>query len=85
MRTTLSPTPLFRDLLTNLQTIFKHSVAGRGVFSTKDLIAGEEIITIPPHAALTQGNGALNFPSLADELLDLRKQKNPKQPIKKEK
>jgi len=50
------------------------SVAGRGVFSTKDLVAGEKLIKIPYHAALTQGNGALNFPSLAKELLHLREQ-----------
>ena len=56
------------------------SVAGRGVFSTKDLVAGEEVLRIPFHAALTQGNGALNFPSLADELLDLRKENARKQP-----
>eukprot|EP00986_Skeletonema_menzelii_P021525 scaffold34823_cov160-Skeletonema_menzelii.AAC.2 len=55
------------------------SVAGRGVFSTKDLVAGEEVIKIPYHAALTQGNGALNFPALAEELLDLRKKNARKQ------
>lgn len=57
----------------------KYSVAGRGVFSTKDLVAGEEILRIPYHAALTQGNGALNFPTLANELLDIRK-KNTQKP-----
>jgi thiaminase len=56
-----------------------YSVAGRGVFSTKDLVAGEQIISIPYHAALTQGNGALNFPNLAKELLDIRTKNTQKQ------
>jgi len=43
------------------------------------LVAGEELIKIPYHAALTQGNGALNFPSLAKELLDLREQNTQQQ------
>ena len=57
----------------------QHSVAGRGVFSSKDLVKGEEVISIPYHVALTQGNGALNFPTLAKELLELR-QKNTQAP-----
>ena len=57
----------------------QHSVAGRGVFSTKDLVAGEELIKIPYHAALTQGNGALNFPSIGKALLHLREQNSQQQ------
>ncbi len=43
------------------------------------MIAGEEVINIPYHAALTQGNGALNFPALTEELLAIRKKNTPKQ------
>ena len=48
------------------------------MFSTKDLVAGEEIITIPHHTALTQGNGELNFPSLASKLADVRNENTQK-------
>ncbi len=44
------------------------SVAGRGVFSTKDLSIGEVVISIPHYAALTQYNCATYFPTLAREL-----------------
>lgn len=43
------------------------------------MVAGEEVINIPYHAALTQGNGALNFPALTEELLAIRKENTPKQ------
>lgn len=44
-----------------------------GVFSTKDLAEGEGAISIPYHAALTQDNGALYFPTLSKELIALRR------------
>mmetsp|Transcript_17716 Transcript_17716/g.42688 ORF Transcript_17716/g.42688 Transcript_17716/m.42688 type:complete len:330 (+) Transcript_17716:128-1117(+) len=52
------------------------SVAGRGVFCTKDLSCGDEVISIPYYAALTQENGAGYFPSLARELSSARIQKS---------
>lgn len=51
------------------------SVAGRGVFSTKDLASGEEVISIPYYAALTQDNAAGYFPNLARELSSARIQR----------
>ncbi|KAL3774252.1 hypothetical protein ACHAW5_010084 [Stephanodiscus triporus] len=54
------------------------SVAGRGVFSTKDLLIGEEVISIPHYAALTQYNCALYFPALARELSSAHGKRNTK-------
>jgi hypothetical protein len=44
------------------------SVAGRGVFSTKDLVQGEEVISIPHHTVMTQYNCEKYFPTLASKL-----------------
>ena len=52
------------------------SVAGRGVFSTQDLSTGDEIISIPYYAALTQENAAEYFPTLASELEQIVMQHN---------
>ena len=54
------------------------SVAGRGVFSTKDLSIGEEVISIPHYAALKQYNCATYFPTLARELSSARGRSNTK-------
>ncbi|KAL3810360.1 hypothetical protein ACHAXA_004202 [Cyclostephanos tholiformis] len=54
------------------------SVAGRGVFSTKDLSIGEEVISIPHYAALTQYNCAAYFPDLERELSSVRDKGNTK-------
>jgi hypothetical protein len=44
------------------------SVAGRGVFSTKDLVKGDEVISIPHHTVMTQYNCEKYFPALASKL-----------------
>jgi len=51
------------------------SVAGRGVFSKKDLSKGECAISVPLYTALTQVNAAKFFPDLADELIARRTEK----------
>ena len=58
------------------------SVAGRGVFSTQDLSTGDEIISIPYYAALTQENAAEYFPTLASELRQIAMQHNQKSSAK---
>ena len=50
------------------------SVAGRGVFTTKNVSEGELLLSIPYYAALTQENGRKYFPEVADELFKRRKE-----------
>ncbi|KAL7547369.1 hypothetical protein ACHAWF_011683 [Thalassiosira exigua] len=45
------------------------------VFSTADLAAGDEIISIPYYATLTQDNAARYFPSLEGKLLGCREKR----------
>jgi hypothetical protein len=54
------------------------SVAGRGVFSTKDLSIGEEVISVPHYAALTQYNCATYFPDLSRKLSSAHGKRNAK-------
>lgn len=48
------------------------SVAGRGVFTTKAINSGEEIISIPYHSALMQSTAGRYFPTLEQKLMKCR-------------
>ena len=48
------------------------SVAGRGVFATRDLRRGDEVFSVPFDVALTAENAAAHFPELSRRLLECR-------------
>ena len=48
------------------------SVAGRGVFATRDLRRGDEVFSVPFDVALTAENAAAHFPEVARRLVECR-------------
>ena len=48
------------------------SVAGRGVFASRDLRRGDEVFSVPHDVALTADNAAAHFPELSRRLLECR-------------
>jgi len=48
------------------------SVAGRGVFASRNLRLGDEVFSVPHDVALTAENAAAHFPELSRRLLECR-------------